>query len=284
MFFFNKVVVETLRQRRTFMGFLSESEIDEIHRAIYTRYGIDFTNYEISSLQRRIARLMRKFHLQTALDLWRKFLYEKDFIYEYVQEIAVGNTELFRNPSLWKKLKSMLSFSQPFQVWHAGCATGEEVFTMAIVLQEIGLLPHAQLYGTDMNPVFIQKAQAGKITTSSLTQGSENYQLYGGKNLLNYFHPHADGEFLLDNSLKKYLHFAVHHLHKENVWQTYEIIFCRNVLIYFDEKLKEKVLYTLTDALKPNGWLILGYYDVLPSIFWKILEVVDIGERIFRKK
>lgn len=266
------------------MVLLNESEIEEIHRAIYMRYGIDFTNYEISSLQRRIMRLMRKFHLQNSLELWRKFLYEKDFIHEYIQEIAVGNTELFRNPSLWKKIKTLLSPTDSLKVWHAGCATGEEVFTMSIVLEECGILSGAQLYGTDMNAQFIQKALSGRVSRAVFQQGIENYRQYGEKQLSDYFYPTTTDDFLLKHSLQKHLHFAVHHLHKEKVLQDYDIIFCRNVLIYFDERLKEKVLHTLIEALKAKGWLILGYYDVLPSQFWKILDIVDIGERIFRKK
>ncbi|GAB4333603.1 MAG: protein-glutamate O-methyltransferase CheR [Flammeovirgaceae bacterium] len=271
------------------MEIINNNEIIEINRAIYMRYGIDFTNYEISSLKRRISRMMHKHNTPTILDLWRKILLEKDFIQTYIQEISVGHTGLFRDPYLWKKVKkqiipNLIHQYEEIHIWHAGCATGEEVFTMAIILEELGLLHKVRLLGTDMNSQFIVKAQQGKVLKNMLEQDTENYLRYGGRHLWDYFQPYSPDEVVLIPQMRKNIRFLTHHLNKDQMSHQFDIIFCRNVLIYFDDFLKEKVLKLFASSLRSEGWLVLGYYDMMPNSLLYLFEVEDAVERVFRKK
>jgi chemotaxis protein methyltransferase CheR len=267
----------------------NDNELTEINRAIYLRYGVDFTNYEPNSLKRRISRMMHKHNMPTILDLWRKILVEKDFVQTYIQEISVGHTGLFRDPFLWKKVKKhiipqLIHKQKEIHIWHAGCATGEEVFTMSIILEELGLLNKVKLLGTDMNHQFILKAKQGKVSKTMLEQDAENYLRYGGRHLWDYFQPYSHEEVVLVPQMRRNMRFLTHHLNKDAMNHHFDIIFCRNVLIYFDDFLKEKVLKLFAEALPEGGWLILGYYDSMPSALSHLFEVEDAVERVFKKK
>ncbi|NJM94587.1 MAG: protein-glutamate O-methyltransferase CheR, partial [Cytophagales bacterium] len=247
---------------------ISDDELLSINRAILLRYGIDFTNYEVSSLRRRVSRVVDKYSLESSFDLWRKILRETDFIHTYINEITVGLTEMFRNPELWlrirKELLPLLAHQEQIKIWHAGCSTGEEVYTMGIVLAESGLAPRTKGLATDVNSDFLVQARQGRYDAELLPKYKENYRSFNPTGSFEHYYRPQGASIIMQPHVVGHLNFLHHNLTNPAPDQEFDIIFCRNVMIYFDEKLKLRLLQQFSQALRPNGFFIIGYFDALP--------------------
>jgi chemotaxis protein methyltransferase CheR len=268
---------------------ITTEELQAINRAILLRYGMDFSNYEPQSLKRRMGRALQKFEIESVFDLWKIILKDNEFIFKLIDEITVGLTELFRNPTLWTFLReefdTKYASAPSLNIWHAGCSTGEEVYTMSIVLYEIGLLPKAKLWATDLSGQAIRTAEEGTFAEEMFASYSKNYQNYApDKDLKQYFYKQSEQHWQVFKIFKNNISFETHNLAKDEVIGKFDVIFCRNVMIYFDETLKMKVLEKFYHVLADDGYFIIGYYDALPDGYENLFEGFDSANKIFKKR
>jgi chemotaxis protein methyltransferase CheR len=237
-------------------------ELEILLNDIFTRYGYDFTEYSRASLQRRVQRLFTvdKF---SGFEAFRQRLNDDPpYFRRFVEEITVNVTEMLRDPSFYRTLRSTILpvlATYPFiRIWHAGCSTGEEVYSMAILLKEAGLLHKSLLYGTDINPLVIEKARKGIFPVSQMQKYSENYIQSGGiKDFSSYYTANYHlAKF--DSSLTGKMIFSTHNLVSDFSFNEFQLILCRNTLIYFEKELQSKVFKLFDYSLENFGYLALG--------------------------
>ncbi len=266
---------------------INDEEMSALMTAIRNRYGLDFTNYEKTSLKRGVTRLMMKHNMESSIDLWSRFLKDYDFFMSSIDDLLVNLTELFRNPDVWIKLRDEILDrfkGQSLRIWHAGCSTGEEVYTMSIVLEEKNLLIRGRLDASDLSSKALAKAKTGQYSLEIIKQYLNPFlKFFPNKKIEDYFlftEKYAE----IKPRYKQSIHFSRHNLVHDTAAGKYDIVFCRNVMIYFDDQLKLKVLTMLHQSLKPDGYLIIGYYDIMPDSGKNLFQVEDIKTRIYRKK
>jgi chemotaxis protein methyltransferase CheR len=267
---------------------ISDEELKSLTGAIAQRHGIDFSCYEPKSLKRRIARALTVFKLNHVHELWGKILREPGFIYPLLDEISVGLTAMFRDPVLWKKIRSLLeqewNTRTTLNLWHAGCSTGEEVFTMGIVLAETKFRGMVRADATDISKQAMATAQAGEYPIQKMEEYEQNYRQYNSSGSLSTYYRQTLGGLCMDQSLIRHVSFQYHNLLRDSVQSTYDIIFCRNVMIYFDAPSKIKLFKKFHQSLNPNGLLVIGFYDaVLPLLDASKFRVLDMDAKIFQK-
>lgn len=266
---------------------ITTEELTSLMLAMKNRYGLDFTNYEKSSLKRGITRLMMKHKMESMLELWAIALKDKDFFMTAIDDLLVNLTELFRNPDVWINIRDAVIPSlpdRPMNIWHAGCSTGEEVYTMAIVLEEKGLLQNNTTFATDLSSKALAKARKGDYALMVLQQYLKPFLAYFPYRKMEDFFDYHAKHATIKPQYKNHIKFLNHNLVHDPSPGKFDIIFCRNVMIYFDEKLKNKVLDLLYSSLKDNGYLIIGYYDIMPEYGKTLFSVFDLRTRIYQKK
>lgn len=247
---------------RSDVTIIKDEELDILMNELFERYGYDFTSYARASLKRRVNRLMIIDRLPSFAELLFKVKSQPEYLPHVVQEITVNVTEMFRDPATFKILREKvlpILATHPFiRIWHAGCASGEEVYSMAILLEEAGLLDKSLLYATDLNPSVIENIKKGIFPLSQMKQYSENYIASGGrKNFSDYYTAKYDWA-KFDDRLKAKMIAATHNLVSDRSFNEFQVIFCRNVLIYFDKNLQDKVLTLFDESLEKWGFLVLG--------------------------
>jgi len=266
---------------------ISDEEVSALLVAINSRYGLDFTNYERTSLKRGIVRLMMKNHMESSIELWSKVLKDKAFFDRAIDDLLVNLTELFRNPDVWIKLRDDVFPKLPtksLKVWHAGCSTGEEVYTMSFVLEETNLLNRAKITATDLSTSALSKAIQGEYSTLLLTQYLVPFlKFFPDRKLQDYFN-YKDMNATIKAKYQTNIAFRKHNLVIDPMQEKFDIILCRNVMIYFDEKLKTRVLDLLNQSLNEGGFLIIGYYDIMPDHGKTLFDLYDVKTRIYKKK
>lgn len=268
---------------------LSDEELKSLTGAIQQRHGIDFGCYEPKSLKRRVIRAMTVFKFASVHELWVKILREHSFIYNFMDEISVGLTAMFRDPVLWRKLRSLLTtqyaLSKELKIWHAGCSTGEEVYTMGIVLQESGFRGKVLAKATDISKQSIETAQKGEYHKLKLAEYEQNIKAYNPMTALSKYYTDSPEVVTMHKSLIQHVSFGYHNLIKDPFEENYDMIFCRNVMIYFDNKTKVNLFDKFHRSLKPGGLLIIGFYDaVLPLVDENKFSIMDIEAKIFQKR
>jgi chemotaxis protein methyltransferase CheR len=268
---------------------ISDHELESLTAAIQKRHGIDFSCYEPKSLKRRIIRSLHVFALKTVHDLWVRILKEQSFIYLFMDEISVGLTSMFRDPVLWRKLKTLLcnelTHKEKLSIWHAGCSTGEEVFSMGIVLRESAYPKPFSALATDISNLSITTAMKGEYNLLKISDYEQNYSEYNSLNELRTYYVPSDKTAVMDRSLISHATFTYHNLITSPFTRSFDIIFCRNVMIYFDNEAKRKLFDKFYASLNEGGLLVIGFYDaVLPLIDANKYEVLDMDAKIFRKK
>lgn len=267
---------------------ISDEELQSLTAAIKTRYGLDFTNYELKSLKRGFARLITKHNLGSLVGLWGKVLKDREFFLSCIDDLLVNLTEMFRNPEIWIKIKDDLLPQYKdkfrFRVWHAGCSTGEEIYTMGIVLTQSKMYQKSAVFATDLSSTAMAKAMEGRYHQILWKKYMSSFQQYFPTGSLDGLYKIEGDEAVIDESLKKNVTFQRHNLVTDSVSKKFDIIFCRNVMIYFDETLKMKVITMFHQALEPGGFLIIGYYDMLPEQHKELFTLYDATTRIYRKK
>lgn len=268
---------------------VTEEEMNSLTQSILTRYGIDFTCYEPKSLRRRIIRVMNIFDMKSVHDLWVQFLRDTKFVQVFMNEISVGMTSMFRDPILWRNLKVRIKsdskFKSSFSVWHAGCSTGEEVYSFGILLKELNMLEKTKALATDFNVNAIEEAKNGVYHKIKMIENETNYRSFNGlQNFANYYTSDSKNA-KMNPELISHATFHYQNLITDVYPKGFDLIFCRNVMIYFDTIAKNRILARFYDSLNPGGYLIIGFFDTMSHLMeGNQFQVVDEAAKIFQKK
>lgn len=264
-------------------------EIELLLEAIFNRYGYDFREYSKAHVKRRVLNRMRISQLESVSLLQHKVLREPDFAELLLKDLSINVTEMFRDPDFYRAVREevvpLLDTWSYIKVWHAGCSTGEEVYSMAILLKEEGLLGKTQIYATDFNQHALEQAKAGIFSTSNMKKYAQNYQGSGAKAAFSdYYHAQYDSA-IMDASLKKNIVWANHNLVTDSDFTETHLVVCRNVLIYFNEKLQNKVQRLFHSSLVNGGFLCLGNKESLKYTDYNIhFQEMNKNQKIYKKK
>lgn len=249
-------------QLRMDQTIVRDEEVEQLLIELLDLYGYDFTNYARASLRRRINRILIVDKLPSFAELIYRLRNDATYLKHFVAEITVNVTEMFRDPQVYATLRQEVIpvlATHPFiRIWHAGCATGEEVYSMAILLQECGLLHKSLLYATDLNHNMIEQVRSGIFPLRHMKQYSENYIAAGGKQSFSQYYTAKYDRAVFSATLRNKMIVATHNLVSDSSFNEFQLILCRNVLIYFDKVLQERVLHLLDGSLEKRGYLILG--------------------------
>lgn len=268
---------------------VEDIEVELLLEAVFRRYGYDFRSYARASIERRVRNFAAASKVKQISELIPMILHDKAVFSDLVQYFSISVTEMFRDPFMYKSLRSMvipMLKAFPFvKAWVAGCATGEEVYSLAIILQEAGMLRRSTIFGTDFNDDLLQQAKQGIYPADRIQEFTRNYQESRGEYSFSRYYHAAGGLATLDAGLKKRITFANHNLSTDNVFSEMNLILCRNVLIYFNRELQDRVLRLFTESLVHGGFLILGAKEQLQfSSVCSEYEAMDSRARIYRKR
>lgn len=241
---------------------IEDENIELLINDVFELYGYDFTEYSKASLKRRISRLYILDKFPSFAEFRYKLRNDPHYLKRFVEEITVNVTEMFRDPSFYLVLRNeilpKLGTHPYIRIWHAGCSTGEEVYSMAILLKEANLLSKSIIYATDLNPDVLEKARAGIFPIAHMKNYSENYIASGGRlDFSSYYSANYEG-VKFDESLTKQMVFSAHNLVSDNSFNEFHLIVCRNVLIYFDKGLQDRVFELFDKSLGLLSYLALG--------------------------
>ncbi|WP_144281719.1 CheR family methyltransferase [Chryseobacterium echinoideorum] len=266
---------------------VKDEEIEYLIKDVYDLYGYDFSEYSRASFKRRVNRICLIDKFTSFAELRYTLINEPEYLKRFIEEITVNVTEMFRDPHFFKALREnilpQLGTYPLIRIWVAGCSTGEEAYSMAILLKEANLYHKCLLYGTDLNPSVLESARAGVFPLQQMKQYSENYILSGGrKDFSDYYTANYDS-VVFDKSLKEKLILSTHNLVSDSSFNSFQLIICRNVLIYFDRGLQERVFRLFDSSLENLGFLALGAKETLRfSKLDKHYQQVD-DQRIWKK-
>jgi chemotaxis protein methyltransferase CheR len=242
-------------------------ELASLLEALFERYHYDFRYYAEASLKRRVTAALAHFGDHTVSELRTRVLGDKEAFTELLRFLTVQVSDLFRDPGYYRALREhvvpVLHTYPSLKLWVAGCATGEEAYSLAILLQEEGLLERTQIYATDIHPESLRSAEAGVYALDRFARFSENYLLAGGRASLADYYTARYSSAVLDRALKKSILFADHSLATDSVFAEMQLVSCRNVLIYFERALQDRALGVLADSLCRRGFLGLGSKESL---------------------
>jgi chemotaxis protein methyltransferase CheR len=263
-------------------------EMRLLMEAVYAKYSHDFRDYSGASQKRRVLHALQQLGCGTISQLQSKVLHDPGVFQQLLEILTIPFTEMFRDPDYWLALRRqvvpLLRTYPSLKVWVPGCSTGEEVFSLAILLQEEGLLERAMIYATDINPVVLEKARQGIFPIAGVRQHTANYQAAGGTAAFSDYYNAAYNAARFDPHLIRNVTFADHSLATDTVFSETHLISCRNVLIYFNRGLQNRALGLFHDSLCHRGFLGLGSKESLDfSAYCEKFEPVARRERLFRK-
>jgi chemotaxis protein methyltransferase CheR len=267
---------------------LADLEIRVLLEALYLRYQHDFRDYAVTSLRRRVQQAMQHFGCDTVAALQHRLLHDVAAFGESLRFFTVQLSELFRDPGYYLALRQevvpLLGTYPSLKVWVAGCSSGEEVWSLAVVLAEEGLLERTIVYATDINPEALRIAEEGVYPLERIAQASRNYLDAGGRGSLTDHCTSHYGGTMFDRRLKKQIVFADHSLATDQVFSEVHLVSCRNVLIYFNRKLQDRAVGLFRDALVHRGFLGLGSRETLQfGAHAEAFEPFVPKERIYRR-
>lgn len=267
---------------------IQDIEINLLLQAINLKYGYDFRNYSKTHLKRRILNRLATSNLTTISEMQNRILWDREFYSAFLQDLSINVTEMFRDPEFYSKFRKKivpdLSTYAHIKIWHAGCSSGEEVYSLAIILKEEGILNKTQIYATDFNKRVLELAKQGIYNKKDIDLYSRNYSEAGGKGELSDYYTSKYGSVLFDKSLSKNIVFADHNLVTDGVFAEVHLVFCRNVLIYFDKTLQNRVLGLFANSLNKRGILCLGTKESLRfSDYENSFEILDKKYKIYKK-
>lgn len=266
---------------------ITDEQVEEVILITKNIYGFDFDGYSRASLKRRLNRIMvlKRFDF---FELRNTLTNQPDFFHEFLNEITVNVTEMFRDPKFFNSLREnvlpYLSSYQHIKVWNAGCSTGEELYSFAILFEELGVYNRSFFYGTDINNKVLEIAKEGIYDLQKMKQYSENYYaMGGGKSLANYYTAKYDAASIA-RRLKKNVLFSMHNLVSDGPFNEFQVISCRNVLIYFSPALQQIVIQLFYNSLATFGFLCLGGKETIRDIqLSKKFRIVDKKNNIYQK-
>ena len=268
---------------------ISDQEIFSLLETVFKNYGYDFRQYSQAHVRRRVINRMILSRVNSIQEMKKRILDDKNFAAKFLEDLSITVTEMFRDPGFFKALREKvipLLKTYPFvRIWHAGCSTGEEAYAMAILLKEEGLYDRTTVYATDFNEAALNKARQGIFSNEAIKEYTLNYQLAGGLESFSDYYSSDHHNVIMDQALKKNIVWANHNLVTDGVFAEVHLILCRNVLIYFDRELQNRVQALFYDSLPNGGILCLGSKESLRfSQHCDRYIELDKKQRIYKKK
>lgn len=246
---------------------LERLEIELLLEAIYRHHGSDFRTYALPSLRRRLLKRAEAEGVSTITALQERVLHDASAFDRLLADLSIRVTTMFRDPTFFLALRTsivpILRGRPSIRIWHAGCATGEEVYSLALVLEEEGLLDRTRVYATDMNDDALETARAAVYPVGRMREYTSNYQLAGGRACFSDYYTTCHDRATFTPRLRRNVVFAPHNLATDGPFSEFDLILCRNVLMYFGRGLKDRVLELFTRSLAPKGMLCLGRSESL---------------------
>jgi len=267
---------------------LFDLELKILLEALYQRYHYDFRSYAVSSLRRRMRQAMQRYECDRLVDLQHRLLHEPELFTQAMQFFTVQVSEMFRDPAYFRELREqvvpVLRTYPSVKLWVAGCSTGEEVWSLAILLHEEGLLERSIVYATDINPAALATAEARAYGIDRMAQFSRNYLAAGGTASLSDYYATAYDGAVFDRQLRRNVVFADHSLATDTVFSEVHLVSCRNVLIYFNRDLQDRAVGLFREALVHRGFLGLGSKESLQfGHHHDAFDVCSREHRLYRK-
>ncbi|MEO5930872.1 MAG: protein-glutamate O-methyltransferase CheR [Candidatus Kapaibacterium sp.] len=267
---------------------LERLEIQLLLEAIYRRYGFDFREYAYSSLRRRVWKAVHSENLLSVSALQEKVLHEPACWRRVLPGLSVNVTSMFRDPGFYRALRRIVVpylRECPFvRIWHVGCATGEEVYSLAIMLEEEGVLDRCRIYATDINEIVLQKARSGIYPLRVMQAYTGNYQLADGKRSFSEYYTARYGHAMMRQSLNRNIIFSRHNLVSDGAFNEFHLILCRNVLIYFNKALQDRVHQMIFSGLAASCFLGLGEKETIRyTPHENDYAAVAPGERLYQR-
>jgi chemotaxis protein methyltransferase CheR len=269
-------------------GGLEALEIDLLLEAIYRQHGFDFRGFARSSLRRRVRAVVAAESLTTVSGLMERTLHDRACLERLLLGLSVNVSAMFRDPGFFLAFRRdaiPLLRAYPFiRIWQAGCSTGEEVYSLAILLHEEGLYDRCRIYATDMNEVVLQKARKGIFPVDVMQGYAANYAASGGTGALSDYYTAAYDHVVLRQSLRDHVVFSQHNLASDGVFNEFNVILCRNVMIYFASPLQARVYDLFARSFATFGLLGIGSHESLPGLAsGHEYEPLVAGEKLFRR-
>src|SRR5581483_10289058 len=263
-------------------------EIKLLTEGIYQHYGFDFRDYSLPSLKRRIWKRVYAEGLSTVSGLQEKVLHDSSSMERLLLDLSINTTAMFRDPSFYLAFRQKvvpLLRTYPFvRIWHAGCSTGEEVYSMAILLTEEGLYDRCRIYATDINEAVLQRAKEGIFPINTMRENTSNYISAGGSGTFSEYYVAKYDYAIFRPALRENVVFAQHNLVTDASFNQFNVIFCRNVLIYFNNQLQDRVQRLFLESLEMFGILGLGKKETIRySAVSDNYDVIDDEERLYRR-
>jgi chemotaxis protein methyltransferase CheR len=267
---------------------LEQIEVQLFLEAIYMRYGYDLRGYSPTSMRRRVMAALVKSGLTHLGELQHRVISDADLFASVLNDLTVHVSELFRDPSFYRTFRSLvvpvLRTYPLIRIWHAGCSTGEEAYASAIVLTEEALYDRTQIYATDLSPQAVAHAKQGMYDLAQVQNFTDNYEKAGGRLRLSDYYTAAYDRIAMTESLRRNILFFQHDLVADHTFGEMQVIFCRNVFIYFDPELRAKVLNKFAEGLCSRGFLCLGSSERIPqSVIQSDFVEVAAQDRIYRR-
>lgn len=266
---------------------IEDIELDTLINEVYEQYGFDFGNYSKASLKRRVDRLYQMDGFVHFHEFLHRIQTDEKYYKRMVEEITVNVTEMFRDPLFYsvlrKEIMPILALKPFIRIWHAGCSTGEEVFSMAIILKELGLLDKTLLYATDINNSVLETAKKGVFPLRMMKQYSENYLASGGTEDFSSYYSANFNIVKFNTDLSERMVFSQHNLVSDTSFNEFDLILCRNVLIYFNNNLQSRAIKLFDDSLSVSGFLALGSKETIKYTQGAIDFVQLRKEKIWKK-
>lgn len=262
-------------------------EVELFVQALQKRHGYDFGQYAPASLKRRVRLLADQLGCKTISGLTERMLHEPQLLPNVLEGLTVPTSEMFRDPAMFRALREkvfpLLASYPHINIWQAGCAHGQEVYSLAILLEEAGLYDRAQIFATDLSDRALHRAQEGIYPVKEAQQWSRNYQAAGGLNSLADYCSAGYKFIKLNQRLRRHVTFAVHNLATDGVFCEAHLVLCRNVMIYFSDALQDRALTLFRDSLVRGGFLCLGLRENLnPAPHAQDFSPFDQAARIYR--
>lgn len=268
---------------------IKETEIEVLLQAIYDKYGYDFREYSEAHIKRRIMNRASLSGIRSISEMQRLLLHDEKFAAQLMQDLSITVTEMFRDPDFYKSLREkvmpILKTYSFIKIWHAGCATGQEAYSMAIMLKEENLYNRTTIYATDFNQYALDRAKEGIFSNDLMKEYTINYQKSGGQESFSDYYTSRYNLAIMDQSLKKNIVWGNHNLVTDDVFAEVHLVLCRNVLIYFNKDLQNKVQRLFFNSLVNGGILCLGKKESLQFCdFANQYSELDKKQKIFKKK
>ena len=265
---------------------LEDLEIRLLLEGVWSCYGYDFREYALTSIRRRVRFFMEEEGLSTVTSVQDRVLHDPLALRRFLRALSVNVTAMFRDPGFYRALREVvvpvMRTYPAVRIWHAGCATGEEVYSVAILLREEGLYDRCRLYATDINDAVLRQAQRGELPLSSMRENTRHYIEAGGGHGFARWYKTRDDRAVLDPELRRNIVFAQHNLATDGSFNDFHLVVCRNVLIYFNRGLQDRVHRLLYDSLVRFGFLGLGLKETTRFTPHEA-HYEELPERLYRK-